>query len=324
MPTVAFAGTFAANLLPRVRARVGTEFSFITGSEAEIGARMADVDVLVSMAFTAAMARAASKLKLVQVPGAGLDLIERDALPARTMLANAYGHETGIAEYVFGAVLSLMRELPRLDDRLRRGEWRSHWSVGRPPPTPWPELAGKSLGIVGFGRIGKAVARRARAFDMTVRGIRRNPAPDPDLAFCGGPDALDEVLRQADGLLISAELGPQTRGLIGARELALLPPGAVLVNVARAEIVDQQALYAALKGGQLGGAALDVWYRYPTGPGPTSPADLPFHELPNVLMTPHASGWTEGMMANRAATIAENIERAMRGAPPLNHIAPDS
>jgi phosphoglycerate dehydrogenase-like enzyme len=101
-----------------------------------------------------------------------------------------------------------------------------------------------------------------------------------------------------------------------------MKPSALLVNVARAEIVDEAALYRALAERTIAGAVLDVWYRYPTAPGPTFPARLPFHELPNVLMTPHASGWTEGMLEARARLIAENIERTARGEPPLNLIAP--
>ena len=101
-----------------------------------------------------------------------------------------------------------------------------------------------------------------------------------------------------------------------------MKPTAVLVNVSRAEIVDELALYRALAERRLGGAALDVWYRYPTDAAPTLPARQPFHELPNVLMTPHVSGWTEGMLEARAKLIAENITRTSRGEPPVNLIPP--
>ena len=127
-------------------------------------------------------------------------------------------------------------------------------------------------------------------------------------------------MRRADYLAVTLSLNDQTRGLLGARELALMKPTARLVNVARAEIVDEDALYHALAAGRLAGAALDVWYRYPKEPGPTWPGRRPFHELDNVLMTPHVSGWTEGMLEARARLIAENIERTARGQPPLNLI----
>jgi phosphoglycerate dehydrogenase-like enzyme len=268
------------------------------------------------------MGAASRRLKLVQVPGAGLDRIDRSALPVGASLANVYGHEVGIAEYVVGAMLALTRSLGRLDAALRRGVWESQWSVGASPPPPWPELAGKTLGILGYGRIGQALARRARAFDMKICAIRRDAtrSSQEGLSFLGGPADRDEVLRRADYLAVTLSLNDETRGLLGARELALMKPTAVLVNVARAEIVDEDALYQALVERRLAGAALDVWYRYPKEAGPTLPARRPFDELSNVLMTPHVSGWTEGMLEARATLIAENIQRTARGEPPLNLI----
>lgn len=322
---VGFAGTFSASIVDRVRAHLKTPCDIVLADETAIIAQLADVDVLVTLAFTREMGAAARRLKLVQVPGAGLDRIERGALPAKALLANAYGHETGIAEYVLGAMLTLTRGFPWLDAALRRGIWESQWAVGVTPPAPWPELAGKTLGILGYGRIGQALAQRARAFGMTILAIRRDVTqPDPlGLDSVRGPDALGGMLTRADYVVITASLTPATRGLLGNRELRLMKPTAVLINVARAEIVDEQALYRALAQKRIAGAALDVWYRYPTSPGLTLPARLPFHELPNVLMTPHVSGWTEGMLEARATVIAENIGRVARGEPPLNLIPPE-
>jgi phosphoglycerate dehydrogenase-like enzyme len=234
-----------------------------------------------------------------------------------------YGHETGTAEYVLGAMLARARELARVDAALRRGRWESQWAVGASPSPVWPELAGKTLGILGYGRIGQAVARRARAFDMEVLAIRRVAAqPDPhDIASVRGPDALDDVVARSDYLAITLPLTPETRGLLGDKQLRSMKPTAIVVNVARAQIVDEDALYAALAERRIAGAALDVWYRYPAGPDPTRPARRPFHELPNVLMTPHVSGWTDGTLEARAKVIAENIRLTARGEPPTNLIA---
>jgi phosphoglycerate dehydrogenase-like enzyme len=318
---VAFAGTFAARLAEPVQAHLGMPCEVIVADEREIVSQLGEVDVLVTLAFTGQMGGAARRLKLVQVPGAGLDRIDRAAVPRGAWLANAYGHEVGIAEYVLGAMLMLTRNFARLDAALRRGTWESQWAVGVAPPPPWPELAGKTLGILGYGRIGQCVARRAHAFDMTVLGIRRDASqPAPHGVLVRGPDTLDDVLTRADYLAITLPLTPDTRGLLSERELRAMKPTAVLVNVSRAEIVDEDALYEALIERRLGGAALDVWYRYPSGPDPTPPARRPFHELPNVLMTPHVSGWTEGMLEARAKLIAENIRRTARGEAPVNLI----
>jgi len=320
MLRVAFVGTFAASLEPRVRAHLTMPCDVLRADEAGVASTIADVDVLVTLTFTHEMAAAARGLRLVQVPGAGLDRIDRAAIPAGVWLANAYGHETGIAEYVLGVMLAWTRELARLDHALHAGTWLSQWAVGAPPPPAWPELAGKTLAIVGYGRIGQCVARRARAFDMTVLATRRDLSKPDDLVELHGPERLRDVLARADYVVITAALNAETRGLIGAPELAAMKPTAMLINVARAEIVDEDALYRALAERTIAGAALDVWYRYPAAAGATLPAHRPFHELPNVLMTPHVSGWTQGMLEARATLIAGNIARAGRGEPPLNLI----
>jgi phosphoglycerate dehydrogenase-like enzyme len=268
------------------------------------------------------MAAAGPNLRLVQVPGAGLDRVDRSQLRPGVALANAYGHEAGIAEYVIGTMIALTRSFQRIDRKLRAGQWESQWSVATPAPPLWPELAGKTLGILGFGHIGEALARRAHAFDMKVCAVRRRAQAEAPrgVTFIAGPERLDEVLSLSDYLAITLPLSPGTRGLIDARRLGLLKPSAYLINVARAEIVDERALYDALAGGRLAGAALDVWYRYPTGAGDIPPSNEPFHTLSNVIMTPHVSGWTEGMLDARADVIATNIERTARGEPPLNAV----
>lgn len=321
---VAFAGSFAVRLAEPVRAQLAVPCEVIAADEARILPRLADTDVLVSMGFTKEMAEAGRRLRLVQVPGAGLDRIDRSALRPGMHLANAYGHEAGIAEYVVGAMIALTRSFVRIDTKLRNGEWESQWAVGAPAPPLWPELAGKTLGILGFGHIGEALARRARAFDMKVCAIRRQAQSEPQdgVSFVGGPERLDEVLRQSDYLVITLSLSPATRHLLDARRLRMMKATAYLINVARAEIIEETALYRALASGGLAGAALDVWYRYPATPGATLPATQPFHELGNLIMTPHVSGWTEGMLMARAKLIAENIERIARGEPPLNTINP--
>ncbi len=319
---IAFAGSFAARLAEPVRERLSFPCDVLVDDEAGIVSQMADVDVLISMGFSARMAEAAPRLRLVQVPGAGLDRIDRSAFRPGIYLANAYGHEAGIAEYIIGAMIALTRSFRRLDAKLRQGIWESQWTVGAAAPPLWPELAGKTLGILGFGHIGQALARRAIAFDMRVCAIRRQAQAETPagLLFTGGPERLDDVLRLSDYVAVTLPLSSATRSLMDDHRLRLMKPTAFVINVARAEIFDEAALYGALASGRLEGAALDVWYRYPTSAEPTEPASQPFHQLANVLMTPHVSGWTEGMLDARAQLISENIERTARGKMPLNTI----
>jgi phosphoglycerate dehydrogenase-like enzyme len=319
---VAFAGSFAVRLAEPVKAQLEVPCDVIADDEARIMSRLGDRDVLVSMGFTQEMAAAGRQLRLIQVPGAGLDRIDRAALRPGMHLANAYGHEVGIAEYVIGAMIALTRSFARLDAKLRSGQWESQWAVGAPAPPLWPELAGKTLGILGFGHIGAALAVRARALGMKVCAIRRQAqsAPPDGVWFISGPERLDDVLRQSDYLVITLSLSLETRNLLDAQRLHLMKSTAYLINVARAEIVEETALYRALASGGLAGAALDVWYRYPTTVGTARPAMQPFHALSNVIMTPHVSGWTEGMLAARAKLIADNIARIARGEPPLNAV----
>jgi phosphoglycerate dehydrogenase-like enzyme len=324
MPNVGIVGTFAASLEDAIRRNLTIPCEIVVSDEAGVISQLPDIDVLVTMVLTHEMRRASTRLKLVQVPGAGLDRIDRSAMPSGAWLANVYGHENGIAEYVMGAMIALTRDLARLDLALRKGDWQSQWAIGVAPPPVWPELAGKTIGILGYGRIGQAVARRARAFDMKICAVRQDirRSIDDNLTFLGGPESTDEVIGRSDYVLISMPATPDMVGLIDRRRLGSMKSTAFLINVARAEIVDEDALYEALAERSIAGAVLDVWYRYPRVAGPTLPTTRPFHELPNVLMTPHVSGWTDGMLDARAKLIAENIRRIAHGETPLNLVDP--
>jgi phosphoglycerate dehydrogenase-like enzyme len=260
---------------------------------------------------------AASEARLVQQVGAGVDNYDRAALPRTAYLCNVYGHDRGVAEHVFALLLALRRRLPTLDADLRRGQWPEPdvgGAVG--------ELRGLTMGIVGYGRIGREVTGLARAFDVDVLATRSSPpeGPPPEgVAFLGGPDDLDRVLRESDVAVLSLPLTDETEGLVGAAELDALGPDGYLINVARGPVVEERALYEALDSGTIAGAGIDTWYRYPDDRSePCPPSAYPFDELDNVVMTPHVAGWTGATARHRWQFVAANVDRIARGERPEN------
>jgi phosphoglycerate dehydrogenase-like enzyme len=186
-------------------------------------------------------------------------------------------------------------------------------------------LAGKTAVILGFGAIGRRVAAFCRALGMDVLATRRRlqqPAQENGVPVYPTA-ALPELLPQANVLIICLPLTPQTEGLIGAAELAALPSPAILVNIGRGAIVEQEALYRALRQGELHAAGLDVWYNYPpdeAARSQTPPADYPFHELDNVVMSPHRGGASDATAELRMSHLAASLNAAARGEPIPNPV----
>ncbi|NDR57742.1 2-hydroxyacid dehydrogenase [Aliiruegeria sabulilitoris] len=278
-----------------------------------------DADVLVGVALNASLP-APRRLKLYQVPGAGVDGIDRSALPSSALLCNCFGHETAIAEYVMSALLSFHVPLADADRRLRTGDWK-YWA-GRPKGMR-TELGDQSIGIVGFGHIGKAVAARAKAFSMSVSVANRSPIEEHahvDTAYA--LDDLADFAGSVDIIVNTLPLTSETEGLIGAEAFARMRPGAIVVNVGRGKVIDEAALFSALREKRIGGAVIDTWYVYPDGGNSTPmPSQFAFQELDNVVMTPHMSGWTHGTISRRQKVIAENINRIASDQAPVNVVS---
>ena len=279
-------------------------------------AAFAAAEVLISIAYDSSMPPT-PRLRLLQLPVSGLDSVDFAVVTAGCAVCNVFEHDIGISEYVLAAMLHDTVGLAGRNARFKAGSWVENPVRGGAFRR---ELAGQTLGTIGYGSIGRAVATRARAFGMRVMAVTRTPrALEPAPDWLGGFDQLDHLLAHADYVLIACPLNDETRGLIGRAQLARMKRGAVLINVARGPIVDQDVLYEALRDGVVGGAILDTWYRYPSAAEPeVMPADHPFHELANVVMTPHLSGWTEGLMPRRFAVIIDNLERLAAGRP-LRH-----
>ena len=276
-----------------------------------------DADVYVGSRFTAEMAAAADKLKLVHPAAAGTDKVDFDALAPGVLVANTFHHEQSIAEYAVTAAVMLRRDFLSQDRQLRRDVWAtSVYDASIPQPGT---LGDAHIGFIGFGHIGRCAWDLFRAFGChgsAVTGSGR--VPDCGLAWAGSTTELGRLLTECDVAVVSAPLNEHTEGMIGTEQLRALGTDGVLINVGRGPLVQEQALYDALAGGVIGAAAIDVWYRYPTSDGVSAPSGLPFSELSNVLMTPHSSGVTRDTFIGRVDDVAANIGRLHRGEPLQN------
>lgn len=277
-------------------------------------ARIRPGDVVVSLRFS--RSAGAPPFRLLHVPGAGLDGIDMASLPPSCSVCNVFEHEIPIAEFVSLAMLEWQIRLRAMTTQFSGAAWSDSYRNRQ----PHGELFGQTLALIGLGRIGQAIAQRARAFGMRIIALDEFAQAPPGLVDqLLPPQALDEVLPQADFVAISCPLTRGTRGMFNADTLGRMKDSAVLINISRAEIADEDDLYAALRDKRIGGAVMDVWYRYPQGnTDQVEPSAHAFHALPNVLATPHSSAWTVNLPQRRYAFLAANIGRLVRGEPLLN------
>ena len=275
-------------------------------------------DVLIGIRLDASHPQP-DKLRLYHAPAAGVDAIDRSRLPAGAALCCCFGHEAAIAEYVMAALLLQHVPIPVADGHLRQGRWPS-WASSR--ASLRTELGDATLGILGFGHIGQAVAARAKAFGMQVTIANRSlvaTGPMVDAFFPLG--RITDFMASADYVLVTLPHNAETEGLVDRTALAAMRPHGVILNVGRGPVVDEQALYDALAQNRIGGAVIDTWYVYPSPGNPNPhPGRLPFHTLGNCTLTPHMSGWTHGTIRRRQETMAENIRRLVAGQPLANTI----
>ena len=260
-------------------------------------------------------------LKLLQVPGIGWDGVRVEHVPASARIANVAGHEIAVAEYCLAQILDWCHRLREADVAFRAGSWARSSRFGAKPHR---ELRGATVGIVGYGGVGRELAAMLKALGVRVLAANRSASAFDEQIEMGFALAdIPTMFGECDFAVVATALTPQTEGLIGKRELDALGADGVLLNVARGPVVAEEALYKALAGGRLGGAVIDVWYHYPErlDAPDLAPSQFDFAALPNVVMTPHVSGWTEGTASRRVAIIAENLRRAAAGDPLLNVVA---
>lgn len=302
----------------------------------ELVARIRDADGVISMVsdrFDAATIAGAPRLRVISNFAVGFDNID---VGAATQAHIAVGHTPGIltettADLAFALLLATARRLVEADRFVREGRWRT-WG---PQVMLGHDVWGATLGIIGWGAIGQAVARRGAGFGMRILymarppkhnsptgGSAHSPASHLRSATVPAPAAAERVelgklLAESDFISLHVPLTPETRHLIGARELAMMKPGAILVNTARGEVVDQRALTEALKSGRLGGAGIDVTEREPIA------HDDPLIELPNVVLTPHIGSASHATRMRMAELAVDNLLDALSGRVPRFCVNPE-
>jgi phosphoglycerate dehydrogenase-like enzyme len=306
-----------ARLDPSVRLSMGPELP-----------QPADYEVLVTGRPERSQIEASSHLHALVVPWAGIPEATRQLMHDYPDIAvhNLHHNALPVAEHALALLLAAAKFIVPMDRALRNHDWRPRYEAN-----PSILLEGRTALILGYGTIGHKLARLCRGLGMEVVGVRQHAPADgeirPDGVRLFASEALHRLLPQADALLVCLPHTRETEGLVGARELGLLPPQAILVNVGRGPVVEEQALYEALKDGRLYAAGLDVWYHYPedkAARADTPPATHPFHELPNVVMSPHRAGGSTETDRLRMIHLADLLNAAAKGGPMPNRVELDA
>ena len=253
--------------------------------------------------------------ELIQCLTAGVDFLPLRSLPDRIRVAcNAGAYAEAMAEHALAMALSAAKRLTREHALMREGEFNQF--------KPTKRFAGLTCGILGYGEAGREAARLMRALGLRIQAVNRSGTTDEPVDFIGTLDDLDRVLAASDILVITLSLTPKTNALIGAERLALMKPDAVLVNVARGEIVEQEALYRHLESSPGFTACLEAWWIEPIRHGRFE-IDYPFLDLPNVIASPHNSAMTHGATLEAICRGAKNVRRLLDGETPLHVVRGD-
>jgi len=277
-----------------------------------------EVDAIVSM-FWSSTDLPADQLKLIHLPGAGLDGIDFGALPTGCRVCNVYEHEIGIAEYCVASMLEWEIQLCQKYHGMKVGDWAGSFVLN---DGTHGELYGKTVGFLGYGRISMETAKRLKSFGVRTIARTRTPSKRDEFIDKIGPISdLKSMLTQCDYLIVACPLTSETRGIIDSSAFSSMRDSSVIINVGRGPVVDEQALYQACRDRVIAGAIIDTWYQYPASPDEAVwPSKFAFQSLDNVKMTPHASGWSAGLFPRRWSIIADNLNRLAKGEDMVNQV----
>ena len=283
----------------------------------------AEYHILVAGTPSEEQLNASPNLHTVIIPWTGVSEKTLNLLLGHPHLSlhNMHHNTPTTAESALTLLFAAAKQLVPIERKFREHDWRPRYG-----PNPAMLLSGKTILMLGFGSIGQNIARVCQAMGMSILAIRRNPsAPTPkDIQTeVHSSDELHKLLPNVNILMVTLPLTDETRGMIGKEELGSLPPDAIVVNVGRGPVIDQEALYKALKNGSLHSAGIDVWYNYPPDEASrkhTPPADFPFHKLDNVVMSPHRGGGAKEVEVLRMAGLAKLLNAVARGEPIPNKV----
>ncbi|CAN5725676.1 D-2-hydroxyacid dehydrogenase [soil metagenome] len=292
------------------------------GVSAEAIAAVRGAEIYLGLGLPRELLRAALEppalLRWVHSGAAGVaSALHPELVDGDVALTNSAGiHAAPMAETVVGMMLHFARGL----DHAVRAQADTQWdtAIFEQRDSGVREVAGATLGIIGYGGIGSEVARRARALGMRVIATRRSDRAADDAEILNGDDAIDHLLTQSDVVVLCVPSTPATRGMVGARELGLMREGAILINVARGDVIDEAALIDTLSAGRLRGAALDVFATEPL------PHESPLWRMPNVLITPHVSATSPRFWEREAQLILDNLRRYLGGEALSNRVDPEA
>lgn len=273
-----------------------------------VDAEITDAEIAVTWSVRPEQIKAAKRLRWIHSPAAAVhQLIFPEIVDSDIVLTNARDvHGPVVAEHVIALIFALAKKIPEAVRLQQKHDWGQQKIWDELPRIR--EVAGATVGLVGLGSIGRAVAKSATALGMRVIAVREHPekgSEGADSVF--GPEQMDEVFRQSDYVVLAAPVTSQTNALANAKRFALMKPNACLINVARGQLVDEVALAASLRANKIGGAALDVFPKEPLD------ADSPLWDLPNLLVTPHTAALTDKQWERHYALFADNLQRYLTG-----------
>jgi phosphoglycerate dehydrogenase-like enzyme len=280
-----------------------------------------DADIVVAGRVHGDYIRKAPNLKMIQALGAGIDKIDRQAVLDRGDIIVCNNHENAleVAEYTIMLLFATAKNIILSDRELRKGDW----VYGFGGPNPNVEVRNKICLLIGLGNIGAEIAKRLKGFGLNLRAVTRT-GKSPNTSLVDAIVSLKEMqsfVQEADFIILSLPLTHESRGIIDREVISWMKPSSILVNISRGEIVDEGALYQALKEKRIQAAGLDVWWNYPQWGKPEMKMpslNYPYHELDNVVMSPHRAAYSRSTQIAYHEFILENLLRFVRGDQPLN------